>query len=517
MVTDGTLAMYGKATGVEPMKGTCDQAAWMITTIQLLYPFSAPDCDTTITYPNAGVTGGPSTLTVGGYTIGGVHHITGGIACVTISWPANNGGVNYVPGSSPRLYIWNVSRSAGPITQNITPPSLVSACGSGSIYAAYDRAAYGDNVLFGLSTSSTVVPTGSARQTMLSADPMRVPSCQLTWPGGDVTTVTGTAAQKYKESAGLPIADFSALCNDGFVSKPGHGPDLLPSEIKIGETNEETGAFRELQKATVPEFTPDEKKGLTPGTSTGGLVLQRVVGTVVRNCLTWEVNCGGWYSATSNATNPIVSDGYYRCLFNGAPVTLLECSPYRATFDTQTANPTITDPTTGTTGPWSSGSPGTSTSSGTLPQTGTNPGAAVSVATGGGGCTAGWSWNPVDWVLNPMRCAFIPSTATVTATTTAISTAWADTWPVQGMAAVTGVFAAVPSASGCAGPRLQFDLTWPAPVHFDAEPLNACNAPVSTLAWFARVIGAISIMFATAWGVTRRIGAIVNAKGVGPG
>lgn len=431
MITDGTLAMYGHATGNEPMAGTCNQPDWAIATIQVLYPFSAPSCASTIDYPNLGVevTYGPLTYNGGSVSYTGPTVSGASGYCYTRSsstWTPGSGystgWINSSTGSKvsafPSFGVNSRCASASTLTGRLDPQSGWSIAPALIVYRVSDG-----------------VVVASMSQT--SADPDRTPSCQLTWPGGEVTTVEGNP---YKESEGFPVGAVSALCNDGFVSKPGHGPDLLPSEIEIGSTRQDTDEYTEVQTAPVPEFTPDEKKGLTPGTSSGGLVLQRVVGTVVRSCMTWDVSCVGWWPATGEGTDPVVSDGYYRCLFNGSPVPLTECSPYRTTFDTPTANPTITDPNTGTTSPWTSGSPGTQTGSSTFPSTGTAAAPVVTpVVTGGGGCALAWSWNPVDWVLNPLRCAFIPSTTAVSTAQATTTSAWTASKPGQLATAIGAV------------------------------------------------------------------------------
>jgi len=510
MLVDGGLAMYSAATGTDPMAGTCSQEPWVQSTIGLLYPFSSPDCTVAFEGANTDVTPGRGPLTHGSLVITykGSQYVGPGATrgCYTLSGTVTSGFKVMV-----HQYDGNWAASQPGSTATVCLPlggthftflgEAARPTGPATPYSYF---------IFPTSTTSGYTESASVTTfTTTPADPGRVPKCDLTWPDGSTTTRTGTA---YTESAGLPLNSFQALCNDGFVSKPGHGPGLLPSEIKIGSTREDTGAYTEIAVEEVPDFTESERAGLTPGTA-GGLVLQKVIGTAVSSCMNWDADCVDWWADTDEGTVPTTDSGEYRCLFNGAAVALVECGVYRNTFDEKTSTPTITDPFTGEVAPWQAGQP--------------TPWNSISPATGpgtspGDQCMASWpsAPDPLSWVFWPVRCAmvwaFVPRATVAQATTTALDEAWAGTWPAEGMAAVMGVLAVVPEASGCAGPQVHFELTWPAPVVFDAEPLNACNPPVSTLAWFARVIGALSIMIATAWGVTRRIGAVFNAPGVGP-
>jgi hypothetical protein len=512
LITDGTLAMWAHTTGSpNALSGSCQWGGFASAAVDILYPISGPTCDVPIAGPNSDIAAGWSVASYAGLTVQNQGDVTIGslhIQCYQVTVPA---------GGFPAQTTIAVAGLAN--GQNLTGINLGSGASSwcAPVGGGYHFLNYASNyagtgfpAVSIYSTTAGGSVTGVRSTTTLAAsDPYRKPRCDLKWPDGTTTTAIATDAQRYKESAGLPLAMFSALCNDSFVSKPGHGPSLLPSEIKIGSTDE-GGAYTELQKEAVPDFTPDERKGLTAPAG-GGLILQKIVGNLTSSCMNWDADCSGWWPATSNGTTTQTSTGTYRCTFGGSTVALSECGIYRYTFDTRTSTPTITDPTTGAETPWVSGTPVAPPYTGGV----TEPNPADS-------CYSSWpsAPDPITWVQYPIRCelvrAFVPRTSVVTATQTAMSTAWANTWPVQGMTAVTAVFAAVPSAGGCAGPRVQFSLTWPAPIDFDAQPLNACNPPISILAWFANVIGAVSIMFATAWGITRRIGAIVNAKGVGP-
>lgn len=510
LITDGTLAMYAAQTGTNPLQNACGWGDFGVATVQVLYPISQPDCSVTIDNPNAGIPSITELALTNGYTAkynGSYTHWSGskGI-CFTASRATGYSGyalrVHYradnqgTPGGNTTWHVQFGGGWQGGCPTYGWPAATHDLAGHSPV--TFDVIRNSDSAVMGTSTTTT-------------ADPLRTPSCQLKWPGGSTTTVNGTEAQRYQESAGLPLATFSALCNDGFVSKPGHGPDLLPSEITIGSTRVDAPGepMKEIQKQTVPEFTPDEKKGLTGPTTGGGLVLQRVVGTTINSCMNWSVNCANWWATSNSGTDETVDQDYYRCLYNGQQVALKNCSPYQTTFDTQTSTPTITDPATGTPQPWTNPNPSTGTQTGTFPSTGANPGAATSTATGGGGCTAGWSWNPVDWVLNPLRCAFIPSTASVTGTIAGLGAAAGSIAAVDPLLTLMGE---LPTGSGCDG--LPIVLTFFGQT-FEGRLLEACSGPGAAAAAVVNGLLTLALCTASVFAIGRYAAAVFGF--VGPG
>jgi hypothetical protein len=500
MITDGTLAMYAANTGTNPLQGACGWGDFGISTVQVLYPMSAPDCSWTMTTPNAEL--GPVTELAAGshgyyakllnfYTQSGQQ-----TACFIATRAAN-----FTPGTA--MFANYKAANGTDTTWAVQMGSgWQGSCASLGSPSATHHIVASPPMTFQVKNTSTGAVVAASTTTTL--DPDRKPSCQLTWPGGAVTTVVGT--ETFKETAGLPAAKYSALCNDGFVSKPGHGPNLLPTEIEIGSRRVDTNEYKPIQEAAPPEFTPDERKGLTPGTTTGGLVLERVVGTVITSCLGWLVNCANWWTATNQGTDTTVDQDYYRCRFNGQPVPLTECSPYRTTFDTQTSTPTITDPQTGVQTPWVT-QPQAQT--GTFPSTGVNPGYGTAVSTGGGGCTAGWSWNPVDWVVNPLRCVFIPSTAAVNGTIAGLGASAGSVSTVDPLMALVNE---LPTGSGCDG--LPIDLTFFG-YAFHGRLLEACSGPGQAAAAVVNGLLTLALITASVFAIGRYAAAVFGF--VGPG
>lgn len=113
------------------------------------------------------------------------------------------------------------------------------------------------------------------------------------------------------------------------------------------------------------------------------------------------------------------------------------------------------------------------------------PGAAVEVVTGADpdGCVFGWSWNPVDWVLEPIKCAltwaFVPSPGFVSGKVAGVRDTWAASGPASYLGAFGGLVVAVgdigDQAAGCKGPRLHVE---PGGYVLDLYPLDACPGTV---------------------------------------
>lgn len=135
-------------------------------------------------------------------------------------------------------------------------------------------------------------------------------------------------------------------------------------------------------------------------------------------------------------------------------------------------------PTAGLPGSGSNPDPATGEETGT-----DNPPAADPTDTNGGNCIGGaWSFNPLNWVYVPVKCAFkwafVPSSAALATSISGLGNAWGDTvlgnW-IDAIGDIGGSLAGL-GGGGCAGPSVDV-LT----AH-DLHPLSACAAPMSTVA-----------------------------------
>ncbi|WP_137878071.1 hypothetical protein [Microbacterium sp. 4NA327F11] len=455
-----TQAVYGSATVT--LKGTAvwnsssgdTTSCWTAT-----YPFPT---GYSIIFPN---------------TIG-----TGGTTATSVD-PAKRGiTLNLRCSSFPTANAWVSNQSAAGGTQYLAPRIVANSTGTA------------------VATATTSTP-----------DPNRSLSCRIKWADGTTTTGAGST---YKESTGLPMSAASTGCTTAWDAKPGAGTTTMPQEIGIN-SQPDGGAKTEISTGTVPSYSPDQQKGLTATSTGGGLILRKTINNVTDSCMTWAANCSGWWSATSNGTTTGTgtgSDAKYDCSFGGASIALAECGIYRSTFDTQTDTPTITVPETGVTVPISAGQTAQNTTS---PAAGPTPGEA---------CMNEWGSapNPIEWVMTPVKCAlvwaFVPRTDVSEAQWGAVRDAWDETIVGRLPALVQSTFIPPSGGSGCMGPHIVFAYGWAGHTfNVDMYPLQACSAPMSTVASLARTIGAAVLIFMTALGIIRRISAIVNAPGVGGG
>lgn len=120
-----------------------------------------------------------------------------------------------------------------------------------------------------------------------------------------------------------------------------------------------------------------------------------------------------------------------------------------------------------------------------LPTTGVNPNPnpggspLVDPETGKNCMSAAWSWNPVNWVLTPVKCAmvwaFVPKKEAVTGVQTKLRTSVDKSGASGWFQAGTGLVA-IPDGGGC-GVTVTFPLT-----NTQFHMLDSCTAPMSTVA-----------------------------------
>ena len=192
-----------------------------------------------------------------------------------------------------------------------------------------------------------------------------------------------------------------------------------------------------------------------------------------------------------------------------APAPAPEPQPSTSSSTSTTAQPTVTD--SPTTSPSTSTSPTGTTDPSSTPtsSTGPQPGSAGEPATGdtaGRDCWPnGWGiFNPSEWVLKPLRCAFEPSPQ-ATATRAAELQAKVDAVGVVPLWDAIGAnFSALDSGGGCAGPNVHFGLSG---VSQDIHPFNACDPPISTAAFYTKSLASVVLVVGGGLAVARAIAA----------
>lgn len=146
--------------------------------------------------------------------------------------------------------------------------------------------------------------------------------------------------------------------------------------------------------------------------------------------------------------------------------------------------------------------PGTST--GGLPSTGRNP--ATDPSPKGDNCLSSmWSWNPVDWVMTPVKCAlswaFVPNTSTTEATINGLR---ADVG-AKGIDPLLDAFAVeLPGEGGCMGPLVDFRVR---DFHLPLYPFAACDGVMSTIAGGTKAFLSLGLVYFGGLSVIRALGA----------
>jgi len=124
-------------------------------------------------------------------------------------------------------------------------------------------------------------------------------------------------------------------------------------------------------------------------------------------------------------------------------------------------------------------------------------------------CLGGiWSWNPVDWVYVPVKCAFlwafVPDTATITAAKTTMSNALTSTGISDWFTSVGGIVGGLGgTAGGCAGPSVTFPLTGTV-----MHPFSACAEPMATVASICYAFTSVTVVV---------LGGIAGLRALGAG
>lgn len=250
-------------------------------------------------------------------------------------------------------------------------------------------------------------------------------------------------------------------------------------------------------------------------TGTCQLILKKVVDGQEINCFDQPDACADWRNESTTGT------GVYRCYYAGGLMELSECNVYGSTFQTtQVQQGTgYSDPTTGEPQRKTTTENGTTTTTNVK----TNPGIGLSPEAGGASDTSsdacwpsGWSvFNPLEWVLQPMKCAlkwaFVPKTATLTSTLTEVIGQDTGVGQYRTMIANWSGLATEGMSSGCQGPHLVLSYYG---TGYDGYPLNACSEPMSTAAFWSRTMITVTMWMLVLTSVTRNFAMIWGYTGV---
>jgi hypothetical protein len=191
----------------------------------------------------------------------------------------------------------------------------------------------------------------------------------------------------------------------------------------------------------------------------------------------------------------------YTCNFGPYSVAISMCETEFSTyFDTETQP----DP-----------NPSVAPGAGGFPGSGDNPGSDPAPGGVGDGdsCLGGiWSWNPVDWVMTPVKCAlkwaFVPDSATLQDFTTTVKTSYDSTTIGQwgGAIGAVGLFS-IPDG-GCGGAAMHIPNLWGMNTAQDVNVFGTCDEPWHSVAAVVRAF----ITLACCWFTVMSVFRIVSAS-----
>jgi len=106
------------------------------------------------------------------------------------------------------------------------------------------------------------------------------------------------------------------------------------------------------------------------------------------------------------------------------------------------------------------------------------------------------SWNPVDWVYTPVKCAltwaFIPKNGTGGELFGAFRQKFTDSGIGPWLAIPPMLFGDLPEGSGCMGPPLNMPASLGGKTYY---PLNACSDPMAKYANMSRSLITVVVVF----------------------
>lgn len=122
---------------------------------------------------------------------------------------------------------------------------------------------------------------------------------------------------------------------------------------------------------------------------------------------------------------------------------------------------------------------------------------------GAGNCfAAAISWNPIDWVYVPVKCAltwaFVPKTNTLQRAVEGVRAPWDASWPGTALADVGGMMAGFPvgAGGGCQGPGFTVSMALVGGGSHTLHPFSACSQPMATVAAVVKIALTVSFYMA---------------------
>jgi hypothetical protein len=250
--------------------------------------------------------------------------------------------------------------------------------------------------------------------------------------------------------------------------------------------------------ATFPETlgTVTVDPALYPNCSGGGCILQ--VTYQGQPCVPGSASCNALASQVAAAPAD------YACKWGAYTMPMSDCAVLYEYYVESETQPTATP------SPSASATTGTGTGTTSMPTTGANPTApptSVEETTdpNSQSCyAAAWSWNPIDWVLVPVKCAlkwaFVPPSGAWAAAMGPPLTTWQESpfgqWGSSAGDVIGSLAGFDDQAAGCAGPSLSSNVGG---VAYDFAPLNACTQPMARVAEVTKILLTLIVAFGGAF------------------
>lgn len=343
-----------------------------------------------------------------------------------------------------------------------------------------------------------VTPQGTSVSTKGDNDTTeRQISCRVTATDGTHIDAPGDT---YSDSNGLPLDSETWGCNKAWQQtiNAGKVPQRVTATSTFpGVVGDPQVLFNQPVTSDAQSQIVQSPKCASAAGNDQGCVyrLLKRIGGQLRSCSDADVwdSCADWATEVQNDANA------YQCRYGESKVSIDKCAMYEPTFkaayggkltykDKNDEDVSI-DP-----------------DSGTMAQPDTKS------------CWAGViSWNPLDWVLTPIKCSFIWAFLPTDTDFGSVSRAWDNTPPGVAISAVrAGVIDNPDLGDQCSGPHVLINQrVFGQVLHADSYPLSSCDHPMSDIAATCRVILSCLIITAAAYASVRNLASVVHAPPLG--
>lgn len=316
-------------------------------------------------------------------------------------------------------------------------------------------------------------------------DPQQWKSCATYEDGTQACSTDANTFTRGDSSVPGPSSSVPAVNSSG---SPATSIGIKQHDTKTGE-DEDSGEY-----PTTVGFQNLAKND--PECLDGSCVLDLKQNASGKSCFGLHDTCDGWAQDADKQTD-------YTCTYNGKTVDLDQCTVYEKSFNAETkaSGKTMVDPDTGE----------------ALGDETTSEPQSQQAAETANCWASGWSWNPLDWVLTPVKCAlqwaFVPDEYVMTEDRETLAVEAGES-PVSGLIATL----IVPGTQQCGG--LEVDsgaMTAFGGQRFQGKILDSCDSGLATVAQWTWWLLAALFVGGSIFAITRSIAGVVGFKGLNEG